>query len=53
MDEWTYSSYHAHISEKTTKLQREYVLDWFGDKASFERFHKENLVALQDDLEFL
>jgi REP element-mobilizing transposase RayT len=53
LDEWKYSSYQAHISEKATKLQREHVLNWFGGKAGFERFHKENLAALQDDLEFL
>ena len=52
-EEWTYSSYRACLSDKKTKIKRQEVIEWFGGKAEFERFHKENLAKLQDELEFL
>jgi REP element-mobilizing transposase RayT len=52
-EEWIYSSYTACLSEKPSKIKRKEVLEWFGDKVTFEQFHKENLVGLQNDLEFL
>jgi len=41
------------LSDKKTKLKRDEVVDWFGSKAAFEKFHKDNLADLDDDLEFL
>jgi hypothetical protein len=38
--EYPHSSYHAHLSDKSTKLQRKEVIDWFGDKKSYEEFHQ-------------
>jgi len=29
-EDYPYSSYQSHISEKATKLDRKYVLEWFG-----------------------
>ncbi len=52
IDEWIYSSYEACLSDKKTKLKRDEVVDWFGDKADFKKFHQDNLADLNDDLEF-
>lgn len=41
--DWPYSSYHAFLSSKPTKLQREYVLHWFGGVSGSEEFHKQKV----------
>jgi len=43
-ENWPYSSYNSIVSDKPTLVQREKVLDWFGGKEQFIRFHKENIV---------
>jgi putative transposase len=37
---WNYSSYHAFLSHKQTNLQRDEVLNWFGNVDSFKTFHE-------------
>jgi putative transposase len=37
--DYQHSSYWSHLHEKQTKLQRQAVLDWFGDKSEYEKFH--------------
>jgi hypothetical protein len=37
--EWKYSSYGTLLSNNQTRLQREQVLGWFGDRAEFESLH--------------
>ncbi|MDZ7717928.1 MAG: hypothetical protein U5K72_03785 [Balneolaceae bacterium] len=46
--EWQYSSYHACITEKPTKLKRNSVLEWFGGKEAFLKFHH---TIQQDEIE--
>jgi REP element-mobilizing transposase RayT len=41
MEEWPHSSYHAYLSEGATKLEREYVLDIFGGKNAFLKYHEQ------------
>ncbi len=36
---YPHSSYHAHLSNAMTRLRREEVWDWFGNRNEFERFH--------------
>ena len=36
---WPYSSYHAHLSDKPTKLQRDDVLAWFDGAEGFKMAH--------------
>ena len=38
--EYPYSSYHALLSTKPTRLQRDEVLEWFGGSARFEESHR-------------
>ncbi|SNT04812.1 hypothetical protein SAMN05421640_2156 [Ekhidna lutea] len=38
--EYPHSSYHAHLSDKSTKLHRNEVINWFGDKKSYKEFHQ-------------
>ena len=40
--DYPYSSYHAHILDKTTKLNRSEVLEWFGSKTAYKFFHEES-----------
>ena len=37
--EWPYSSYHALLSDKDTRLERAVVLDWFGGPQALREFH--------------
>ncbi|OIO88334.1 MAG: hypothetical protein COW33_05610 [Anaerolineae bacterium CG17_big_fil_post_rev_8_21_14_2_50_57_27] len=39
--EWKYSSYGVILSEKPTRLKRDSVLDWFGDKKQYTDLHAE------------
>lgn len=39
---YPYSSYHSHLSKAMTRLKREEVWDWFGNKEEFEKFHTGN-----------
>jgi putative transposase len=40
LSSWNYSSYHAFLSRKQTNLQRDEVLNWFGNVDSFKAFHE-------------
>ena len=41
--DWHWSSYSALLSEKETRLGRETVLEWFGDRNFFQEFHQESI----------
>jgi REP element-mobilizing transposase RayT len=38
--EWPYSSYHAHLSDKATRLRRDDVLAWFNGRQQLEVAHQ-------------
>ena len=37
--DWDYSSYHSHLENKPTKLNRDDVISWFGSKLDYQQFH--------------
>ncbi|HAS47640.1 MAG TPA: hypothetical protein DCS93_44595 [Microscillaceae bacterium] len=37
--DYTHSSYHSHLSLRNTKLSRDEVLGWFGNRAAYADFH--------------
>jgi REP element-mobilizing transposase RayT len=37
---WPYSSYHAHVSNKSTRLKRDDVLSWFDGVEAFKQAHQ-------------
>ena len=39
---YPHSSYNSHIHTALTKLKRNQVVAWFGDKNAYEKFHVEN-----------
>jgi hypothetical protein len=39
--DYPYSSYHAHLSNKNTKLKRKEVIEWFGGISVFKNLHNE------------
>jgi REP element-mobilizing transposase RayT len=39
--DWKHSSYHAFLNSKATRLKRKSVLEWFGGKEEFEKFHQQ------------
>ncbi|MFY0605538.1 MAG: transposase [Cyclobacteriaceae bacterium] len=48
LDDWPYSSYHAFLSARKTKLRREEVLNWFGDKNDYIEAHRSEPMSLPD-----
>lgn len=46
-EDYQWSSYHACISEKPTKLQRKPVIEWFDNIANFKYVHNE-MVDISD-----
>ena len=45
--DWKYSSYGAILSEKPTRLKRDVVLDWFGDRRQYLELHAEWVADAQ------
>ncbi len=37
--DWPFSSYHAVLSERPTRVQRDVTMDWFGGRAAFLDSH--------------
>jgi putative transposase len=52
LNDWFYSSYHSHLSNKNTKLKRAEVIDWFGNIDEFKRFHESNIQSLNPNVEY-
>ena len=46
--EYRFSSYKGIIGNKSTKLNRKEVLEWFGGKENFIKFHDENKYIYSD-----
>ena len=38
---WTWSSYQAFLFEKPTKLRRQQVIEWFGNRDDLLEFHRQ------------
>jgi len=49
--EWNYDSYRSLLSEKSTLLQREEVISWFGSRELFIKFHTQPIQLKEMDLE--
>ena len=41
--DWKYDSYHSLISDAPTSLLRKDVMEWFGNKEEFIKFHQETI----------
>jgi putative transposase len=44
---WTYSSFHAHGSDRSTRLKRDDVLAWFGGLEAFQAYHHRQITDHQ------
>jgi hypothetical protein len=55
--EWTFSSYHATLSQTKSNVMRDEVIGWFGSRVEFESAHlqfahDESIAALiQEDFD--
>lgn len=50
LEAWPHSSYSTFLSNKPTKLQRDYILDWFNGVDDFKQFHHEQLLLFDTSL---
>lgn len=48
--DWKWSSYKRILLDKPTKLKKSEVINWFGDKAAYEKYHSDHHELLSDDL---
>ncbi len=48
--EWEWSSYKRILMDKLTNLRKKEVLDWFGDKERYIKFHDEQHKDLNTNL---
>lgn len=53
INEWEFSSFISVLSEKKTRLEKEEVLKWFGDKDAFLQFHNLSINWLPCEIEEL
>lgn len=44
-NEWTFSSWHAYLSNKMTRIKKEEGIQWFGDLNNFKAAHRELNMA--------
>ncbi len=42
--DYPHSSYHSHLLTASTKLKRDEVILWFGNKAEYEKFHNREFI---------
>lgn len=42
--DYMHSSYHSHLHLKTTRLQREQVLNWFGNAEQYKQQHSLTII---------
>jgi putative transposase len=47
LSQWPYCSYNAFTSNAPTLLQRDKVLEWFGNKQKFIAFHNETSIDIR------
>jgi putative transposase len=40
IDDWEFSSYGSILSDRKSALEKEKVLEWFGSKSDYRRFHE-------------
>ena len=43
LSDWHHSSYNAFLLEKATRLERVEILNWFGNREQYLRFHQQPL----------
>ena len=46
--EWPYDSYNTMLSDAPTSLLRNDILDWFGDKEGYIKFHQQPIEPKRD-----
>lgn len=53
LDEYVWSSYARILNDRTSKLKKSEVLDWFGGKQSFIEYHQLALVDSKEAKKYL
>lgn len=48
--EWKHSSYHSYLSDKSSKIERTYILDLFDGKENFIEAHLQYIEPLDSEL---
>lgn len=50
LENWPHSSYHTYLSQKSTRIRRSYILDWFNGKNDFVKFHSKQITLSDTSL---
>ena len=51
IDEWFWSSYNSLLSNSPTMLLRDEVIEFFGGKDGFEKFHQQTIYLKDNSIE--
>ena len=51
IEEWKWSSYHSILSDSPTLLLRNEILEWFGGKEAFIKFHQQTIYPKENNIE--
>ena len=51
IEEWKWSSYNSILSNSPTLLLRNEILEWFGGKEQFIRFHQQTIYPKENTIE--
>ena len=51
IDEWAWSSYRSLLATSATMLLRDEVIEFFGGKEGFEKFHQQTIYLKDDSIE--
>ena len=49
--DWHWSSYHSLMSELPTMLLRDEVIEWFGGREQFKKFHQQPIYLKDDSID--
>ncbi len=50
--DWAHSSFNSLLSSKPTRLERDLVMQWFGNHAAFIEYHTEQTTQLISEWEY-
>ena len=51
IEEWIWSSYHSLLSNSPTMLLRDEVMEFFGGRVGFQKFHQQDIYLKDDSIE--
>ncbi len=52
INDWPWCSFHDALAQTPTRLKREKVIAWFGNREEFIRFHQQSHIKEMPEFDF-